>query len=86
MRSIQFLKARKDSAKMLQFIDETFHQVALTIPALIIFPLLFGLRMRRYHDFYALFQQAIDKILRRIAPICDNPFTRQSLGSMPLLA
>ena len=58
---------------MLDFIDETLHQMALAIPSIIVFLLLFGLLMRRNHDFYALCKQAVHKRLSRIAPIRNIP-------------
>ncbi len=58
---------------MFDLIDETFHQMPLAIEPSIIFPLLFGARMRGNYRFYASLKQAVHKILGRIAPIRDNP-------------
>ena len=72
IRCIQFLISRKDTAKMLDFVDETFHQMPLAIEPSIVFSLLFGTRMRWDHHFYASVKQAVHKFLRGIAPIRDN--------------
>ncbi len=69
---------------MFDLIDETFHQMPLAIAPFIVFPLLFGSLMWRNYGFYASFKQAVHKILRRIAPIRDNPLKgkafHQALG------
>jgi len=72
IRSIQFLISRKDSAEMLDFVDETFHQIPLPIERSVIFSLLFGALVWWNHHFYASVKQAVDKILRGIAPIRYN--------------
>ncbi len=58
---------------MLDFVDETFHQMPLAIEPSIIVSLRFGSLMWWNHDFYASFKQAAHKIFRCIAPIGDNP-------------
>ena len=63
---------------MLDFVDETFHQMPLAIEPSIIFSLLFGSLMWWNHDFYASFKQAVHKVLRRIAPIRDNSLKRKA--------
>ena len=73
MRGIQFLEPGKDAAEMLELIDETFHQIALAIPPFTVGSFLFGARVRRNHDFYTLFMQAVHERLSRISPISDNP-------------
>jgi hypothetical protein len=53
IRAIQFLKTRKDTPKMLDFVDKTFHQMAFSIEPFIIRSQDFGTLMRRDNRFDA---------------------------------
>ena len=68
---------------MLDFVDETFHQIPLAIEPSIVFSLLFGTRMRWDHHFYASFKQAVHKFLRGIAPIRDNSLKGKAFHQVP---
>jgi len=68
----KFVKAREHPAKMLDFVDETFDQMPLTIPPAIIVALGFRAWVRRYHRFCTAVDNLIHQCLRGIAPVCND--------------
>ena len=68
----QLVKTRKDSTKMLDFVDETFDQMAFTIQPMIIITRLMSILTRGNHDFCTAFHDQGDKILSAIAAIRDH--------------
>src|SRR5690606_38168182 len=57
---------------MFDFVDKTLHQVPLTIPPSIVVAQDLGTLVRWNHDFNASRQQVFEKILCRIASVCDQ--------------
>src|SRR5690606_13080474 len=57
---------------MLDFVDKTLHQVPLTIPPSIVVAQDLGTLVRWNHDFNASRQQVFEKMLCRIASVCDQ--------------
>src|SRR5215211_1920401 len=72
IRAIQFLEPRKDAAKMLEFVDQTLHQMTFPIQPRVILTQEVGTLMRRNNRFNPSIQQIIDELLSRIAAICNQ--------------
>ena len=79
IRAIQFLKAGEDTPKMLDFVDETFDQMALSIQPSIILAQDFRPLMGWDHRLDAPRQQILDKICRCITTIGNQALERQPL-------
>jgi hypothetical protein len=69
----QLTEAGKGVAKMFDFVDKTFNQMPFTIQPFIVIPFRLGSLMGWNDNFDAVFSQPIDKFLRSIAPICNQP-------------
>src|SRR5690606_16316355 len=57
---------------MFDFVDKTLHQVPLTIPPSIVVAQDYGTLVRWNYDFNASRQQVFEKMLCRIASVCDQ--------------
>ena len=70
----KLIKTRKYTPKMLDFVDETFHQVSFPVPPVIIGPSLFGPWVGWNDRFCPTLNNNIEKLLGSIAPISNQPF------------
>src|SRR5262245_21714688 len=68
----EFVKARNDMAKMLDFVDETLHQMAFTIQPSIIIAWLLAALMRWNDRDSASFKDKVDEVLTCIASVCNQ--------------
>ena len=68
----KFVKTRKDMSKMLDLVDETFHQMTLTIQPDIVRAWLLAALVRRNDWFCASLKNNVDKVLTCIASVCDD--------------
>jgi hypothetical protein len=64
---------------MLDFVDETFDQMTLTVPPLVVFTGLLGTLVRRNDRSCSLLDNPIDQRLSGIAPICNDVLSTQTL-------
>ena len=78
----QLVKARKDPTKMLDLVDETFNQMALTIQPMIVLTGLLGVLTRGDHDFCTALYDQCDKILSAIAAIGDHMLKLESIDQV----
>ena len=69
----KLIKTRKYTPKMLDFVDETFHQVSFPVPPVIVSPSLFGSGVGRNDRFCPTFNNNIEKVLGSIASISNQP-------------
>jgi hypothetical protein len=76
----QFVKARENSTKMLDFADKTLNQMPLPIPPRVVFTRLFGILFGRNDGFNPVGDEFIDKRLRPIAAGDKN--IRKSFGKL----
>lgn len=72
IRPIKFLETRKDTPRVLDFVDKALDQMPFSVEPFIILAQEFGTLMRRDNGFNAALQQIVDKILGGIAAICDE--------------
>src|SRR5258705_5363137 len=86
----QFVKTGKDTAKMLNFVDKTFDQMAFTVQPSIVRTGRFSFLVRWNDGFRTLLHNPIDQGLSSIASICDyvrsNHTLQQCLGVWTIVA
>lgn len=68
----EFVITRKDMSKMLDLVDEAFHQMTLTIQPDIIRAWLLAALVRRNDWLCASLKNNVDKVLTCIASVCDD--------------
>lgn len=76
----EFVKTRKDATKMLDLIDETLHQMALTLQPNIVVTRLFAALMRWNDWLRASFKHKVDKVLTCVASVCNHMLTGKTVG------
>jgi len=74
----QFVKARKDPTKMLNLVDETFDQMALTVQPSVVVAGQLGALVRRNDDNRPALNNPIDQGLSGIAAIRNHVLSQQS--------
>ncbi len=74
----QFVEARKDPTEMLDLVDETFNQMALTVQPAVVVAGLFGALVRRNDRNRPLLDNPIDQRLSGIATIRNHVLSRQA--------
>ncbi len=82
--SVQFLEAREDAAKVLEFIEAVFDQMAFAVDPGIVLPFDLGALMRWNGRLTAALVQVGDERRSGIAPICqdflEGQLSEQRLG------
>lgn len=73
IRTVQFLKPRKNTAKMLDFVDKAFDQMAFPIQPGVVFAQQLGTLVRRNDGLNTPCQQVVNESLRCIASIGNQP-------------
>ena len=74
----QFVEARKDTAEMLDLVDETFDQMTLPVPPAVIVAGLLGTLVRWNDRYCPLLDNPIDQRLSGVAAICNNVLSAQT--------
>ncbi len=77
--AIQFVEAREDAAKMLEFVEATFDEMAFTVEPDVILTLDLGTLMGRNHCFAAALLQIGDEVSASIAAIRHHPLKGEAI-------
>src|SRR5450432_978144 len=75
----QLVKARKDPTKLLDLVNETFDQMALTIHPMVIISRLLSVLTRGNHHLGTTLHDQSDKVLSAIAAIRDDMLEGESV-------
>jgi hypothetical protein len=92
MALVQFFKSRKETPVMLDFVEETLHQMSLFVPMLVIFTLLFAVFSGRDHRLCFLLSDLLQKGIRVIGTVgnrtleliaCNQIFSLRDIMPLP---
>lgn len=75
----QLIKTRKDTTKMLDFVDKAFHQMAFTVQPGVILTLSFGALMRRNNRLRLVFNDKSNERFSSVTTVSNDKLTGQAV-------
>lgn len=79
---IQLVKTRKDTPKMLDFVDKALHQMAFTVQPAVVVAQHLGTLMGWNDRFNATSQQVFDEMRRRVSSVGNQPLEIEALKQL----